>query len=357
MATPKVRAACAASVGELAPELPCTLDLGAGNPLPTASADSSPTSTAISPHITSRPLEDGKDARPSSAGSAGSAGFAGSTVSAASAGLSGSTNSAGPGSSKAKANGGSPSGVGVTKGLKRARMTLKTATELSQSEKEDLFSLWKANMGHYAHLDYTDAGKWEEMYDADARYLIIRRSTSTSPSSSPLSRTLKLASVSSRSGGKEKDKEKDKDKENGGGDGKEKERRDEGAGEGRKRRRMRRRSKDQDHGELLGFASFRFDTEETMSPQDAEVVYCYELQLSPCARGLGLARRLMDALEGIGRRRGMAKSMLTCLVANTSALGFYERQGYTPDEIDPTRCAEEEGEEAEYTYRILSKEL
>lgn len=270
MATPKVRAACAASVGVLAPELPCTLDLGAGNPLPTASADSSPTSTAttaISPHITSRPLEDGKDARPSSAGSAGS------TVSAASAGLSGSTNSAGPGSSKAKANGGSPSGVRVTKGLKRARMTLKTATELSQSEKEDLFSLWKANMGHYAHLDYTDAGKWEEMYDADARYLIIRRSTSTSPSSSPLSRTLKLASVSSRSGGKEKDKEKDKDKENGGGDGKEKERRDEGAGEGRKRRRMRRRSKDQDHGELLGFASFRFDTEETMSPQDAEVVY------------------------------------------------------------------------------------
>lgn len=83
----------------------------------------------------------------------------------------------------------------------------------------------------------------------------------------------------------------------------------------------------------------------------------------------------MDALEGIGRRRGMAKSMLTCLVgesllsgsfarttnkltaANTSALGFYKRQGYTPDEIDPTRCAEEEGEEAGYSYRILSKEL
>lgn len=36
---------------------------------------------------------------------------------------------------------------------------------------------------------------------------------------------------------------------------------------------MRRRSKDQEEGELLGFASFRFDTEETMSTQDAEVVY------------------------------------------------------------------------------------
>lgn len=105
----------------------------------------------------------------------------------------------------------------------------------------------------------------------------------------------------------------------------------------------------------------------------------YELQLAPSARRLGLARRLMDALEGIGRRRGMAKSMLTCLVgeyaalgrvivrgrrgaipltaANTSALAFYDRQGYTPDEIDPTRCAEEEGEQADYSYRILSKEL
>lgn len=45
------------------------------------------------------------------------------------------------------------------------------------------------------------------------------------------------------------------------------------------------------------------------------------------------------------------------ILANTSALGFYKRQGYTPDEIDPTRCAEEEGEEADYSYRILSKEL
>lgn len=45
------------------------------------------------------------------------------------------------------------------------------------------------------------------------------------------------------------------------------------------------------------------------------------------------------------------------IAANTSALGFYKRQGYTPDEIDPTRCAKEEGEEAEYSYRILSKEL
>lgn len=153
----------------------------------------------------------------------------------------------------------------MTKGLKRARMVLKTAADLGQQEKDDLFALWKANMGHYTNLDYTDSGKWEEMYDPDARYLIIRRQLD-SPTGSPLSRTLKLASSSSRNREKEngKEKERRKDGDDGG---------DRGERGERKRRRMRRRSKDQEEGELLGFASFRFDTEETMSTQDAEVVY------------------------------------------------------------------------------------
>lgn len=141
-------------------------------------------------------------------------------------------------------------------------MVLKTAAELGNQDREELFALWKANMGHYTNLDYTDSGKWEEMYDPDARYLVIRRQVD-SPTGSPLSRTLKLAASSGRNKEKENGKEK-KDRDDVG---------DRGERGERKRRRMRRRSKDQEEGELLGFASFRFDTEETMSTQDAEVVY------------------------------------------------------------------------------------
>lgn len=146
----------------------------------------------------------------------------------------------------------------MTKGLKRARLVLKTAAELSRSEKEELFALWKANMGHYAQLEYTDRGKWDEMYDVDARYLVIRRQgDAPSGSGSPLARTLKLGSGQGRSRSRSQE-----EKEREGDDGGE-----------RKRRRMRRKSERTDEGELLGFASFRFDTEETMSPRDAEVVY------------------------------------------------------------------------------------
>lgn len=50
---------------------------------------------------------------------------------------------------------------------------------------------------------------------------------------------------------------------------------------------------------------------------------------------------------------------------NTQALTFYAKAGYTPDEIDPTRIAEEggwedvdsDGEQRRPDYRILSKPL
>jgi hypothetical protein len=50
---------------------------------------------------------------------------------------------------------------------------------------------------------------------------------------------------------------------------------------------------------------------------------------------------------------------------NTTALGFYAKAGYTPDEIDPTRVADEDGwedldengEENHCDYRIMSKVL
>ena len=88
---------------------------------------------------------------------------------------------------------------------------------------------------------------------------------------------------------------------------------------------------------LLGFCSFRFDTESTADDDLVEVIYwsaefqipapvahrrltplrSYELQLSPRARGKGSGKLLMNTLEDIGRRRGMDKAMLTCLKSET----------------------------------------
>lgn len=132
MATPRIRAACSASVAVLAPALPCAVDLGRAPAQGESAAD---------------PAE------------------------------------------KAE----------------KAQLRLVKAADLSGADQEALFALWKANMGGYAALSYDDSRKRAEMFDPDARYLIVRAAAGA--------------------------------------------------------------------GALLGFASFRFDTEETLSPRDAEVVY------------------------------------------------------------------------------------
>lgn len=186
--------------------------------------------------------------------------------------------------------------------LSGGTLRLIAASSVSDDLRDQLYALFDNNIAPLAKgtsMEHTKAEKWEEMFHHDARYLIIQRDE-----------------------------------------------------------------------ELVGFASFRFDTEETMGPKDVEVVYwcvcvlyrtdcSYELQLAPSARGHGLGRRLMKELEDIGQRAGMTKSMLTCLTGNSAALAFYEQVGYTPDEIDPTRVAEEEDweEEEDRDYRILSKLL
>jgi len=71
--------------------------------------------------------------------------------------------------------------------------------------------------------------------------------------------------------------------------------------------------------DLLGYLGFRFDTEETISSRDAEVIYCYEVQLAPSARGKGLGGVLMGEFEGVGRGRGVDKGMLTCLKSGLSS--------------------------------------
>ncbi|BGP36798.1 hypothetical protein JCM10449v2_000700 [Rhodotorula kratochvilovae] len=103
----------------------------------------------------------------------------------------------------------------------------------------------------------------------------------------------------------------------------------------------------------LGCCIFRFDTEETASEDDDElcdVAYCYELQVEAATQGKGVGRVLMDALDRLARAFKMDKTMLTVFKANRPAILFYEKLGYTEDEIDPGTFGVEDVE-----YWILSK--
>ncbi|GAA5962112.1 hypothetical protein JCM3765_005526 [Sporobolomyces pararoseus] len=102
---------------------------------------------------------------------------------------------------------------------------------------------------------------------------------------------------------------------------------------------------------LLGYTIFRFDTEETAGDEEADVVYCYELQVESNAHGQGVGRLLMDRLERIGKATKMDKTMLTVFKANGSATSFYEKIGFVVDEIDPSNYEESD----EVDYKILSK--
>lgn len=100
-----------------------------------------------------------------------------------------------------------------------ATLSLLTAASLPPHTRDTLYSLFDANIGPLAKgtsMEHEEQAKREEMFDPDARFLL-------------LSRTAMPGTL-----------------------------REQGQVE---------------EGELLGFVSFRFDTEETMGTRDVEVVY------------------------------------------------------------------------------------
>lgn len=107
-----------------------------------------------------------------------------------------------------------------------------------------------------------------------------------------------------------------------------------------------------DEGEVLGFLSFMVTYED-----GKEVIYCYEIHLSPATQGQGLGKELMRRFEEIGRRVGLEKAMLTVFKSNAKAVAFYERLGYDVDEFSPSPRTLRNGTVKEPEYLILSKPL
>ena len=105
-------------------------------------------------------------------------------------------------------------------------------------------------------------------------------------------------------------------------------------------------------GQILGFLSFMVTYED-----GKEVIYCYEIHMSPTAQGLGLGKQLMLTFEDIGRRIGLEKAMLTVFKSNTIALRFYDRLGFAVDEYSPQPRKLRNGTVKEADYLILSKRL
>ncbi|KAL4810995.1 acyl-CoA N-acyltransferase [Aspergillus unguis] len=109
---------------------------------------------------------------------------------------------------------------------------------------------------------------------------------------------------------------------------------------------------DSDGGRFAGFISFMVTYEDGY-----EVLYCYEIHLTPEVQGQGLGDVLMARFEDIGRRVGLEKTMLTCFKSNTRAIRFYTRIGYAEDENSPRPRKLRNGTVKEADYLIMSKKL
>ncbi|KAL3474677.1 acyl-CoA N-acyltransferase [Aspergillus californicus] len=109
---------------------------------------------------------------------------------------------------------------------------------------------------------------------------------------------------------------------------------------------------DDEPKEVEGFIEFMVTYEDGY-----EVLYCYEIHLAPKVQGQRLGEELMSRFEGIGRRIGLEKAMLTVFKSNNRAIKFYERVGYTEDEYSPRPKRLRNGSVKEADYLIMSKML
>ena len=103
---------------------------------------------------------------------------------------------------------------------------------------------------------------------------------------------------------------------------------------------------------VQGFISFMVTYED-----GREVLYVYEIHLTPQLRGKGLGRKLMEVAEEFGRNIGLEKVMLTVFRSNTAAVGMYAKLGYSVDKYSPQPKILRNGTVKESSYVILSTNL
>ncbi|KAI3425014.1 hypothetical protein D9Q98_008396 [Chlorella vulgaris] len=101
-------------------------------------------------------------------------------------------------------------------------------------------------------------------------------------------------------------------------------------------------------GQPVAFLHFRFEAED-----DEAVLYCYEIQVAAAVQGKGLGRFLMQLLELMGRRSGVARLMLTVFHDNVAATAMYRKLGYVLDADSPGFLEPSGGHE----YEIMTKRL
>lgn len=100
-----------------------------------------------------------------------------------------------------------------------------------------------------------------------------------------------------------------------------------------------------DNREPVAFSHFRFDMD-----YGDPVLYCYEIQLEPRVRRLGLGKFIMQILELIAFSNQMRKVVLTALKNNTNSLLFFKSLNYAVDETSPEDTIFEQ-----QSYIIMSK--
>ena len=65
------------------------------------------------------------------------------------------------------------------------------------------------------------------------------------------------------------------------------------------------------------------------------LVNVHDVVVAPSHRGRGIAGRMFEQVEILARERGACKLTLEVLDGNTAAQALYQRQGFTPYQLDP----------------------
>lgn len=111
-------------------------------------------------------------------------------------------------------------------------------------------------------------------------------------------------------------------------------------------------NEEQPDEKVLGFVGF------TLSEQlNIRHVYIHELQLVAASRGCGVGSFLMRLVESIGVGLGMRLILLTALANNVGAIRFYNKLGFSVDEVSPGPCFSISNSKHEIMSKVLDRKL